>query len=134
MEPFIPTAPPRRRKQIWTPSQRKAILALTLPLLIFLLMGIMRRPFLVGDPPPESSARGQDIANRLDPNTATAEELSAIPNLGEKKAHEIVEFRDSFYSHHVDKTAFVRGEDLMQIKGFGVGTVKNLEPYFAYHP
>ena len=46
----------------------------------------VRNPAFVSDPQPERPARFDELADRLDPNTATWQELVAIPTLGEKRA------------------------------------------------
>jgi len=45
----------------------------------------------------ETSA-SDHLADRIDPNTASEAELAAIPELGEKRAQAIVDFRQRFQS------------------------------------
>jgi competence protein ComEA len=69
-----------------------------------------------GDPPRQSAAF------RLDVNTASAAELDLLPNIGEKRARQIIVERQ--------RGAFVRPEDLAyRIKGIGDKTVAKMKPY-----
>jgi competence protein ComEA len=72
------------------------------------------------------------LADRIDPNSATVPELSAIPDLGEKRAAAIINFRESFKSRHPDRNAFQTLTDLEQIKGVGAATAENMEPYLKF--
>lgn len=58
----------------------------------------------------------------VDLNTATAEQLIALPGIGETKAARILEYRKKHGS-------FKRVVDLRRVKGFGRKTVSKLEPY-----
>lgn len=52
-------------------------------------------------------------------NTATKEQLMQIKGVGEKKAMMIIDFRK--------KNKISKPEDLMVLKGFGKGLVKNIK-------
>ena len=74
-----------------------------------------------------------EIRIESDPYTADASALAAIPNLGEVKAREIVEYRQNFATQH--RPACRRSnsaQDLMMIKGIGPGTASNMEPYLIF--
>ncbi len=86
------------------------------------------------DPPPVDSPRAGEIADRLDPNTADAAALSAIPNLGEKRAAEIAEFRTDFLRQNPGRVPFESPDDLLQIKGIGPATVASMEPFLSFPP
>ncbi len=73
-------------------------------------------------PPP----RANDLADRIDPNTATTAELSAIPDLGPKRAQSIVDFRQKFIERHPNQIPFHHASDLEQIPGIGPATADNL--------
>jgi hypothetical protein len=123
---------PRRLPQLWTVSQRRVIILLIAILTIGLSIQLWRRPISIAYPPPTDSPRGDEIADRLDPNTADAAALAAIPNLGEKRAQDIVAYRNTFTVQHPGDTAFTRPEDLMRIKGIGAGTVANVRPFLTF--
>jgi DNA uptake protein ComE-like DNA-binding protein len=131
----IPATVPVRAKRvvsIWTQTQRRTLLALCVILLGFLAIESIFKPARFSDPPPSESPRAIEIADRLDPNTADAAAMAAIPNLGEKRAQQIVDYREKFIGEHPGKRAFDSVDDLLRLKGFGIATVGNLEPYLVF--
>jgi DNA uptake protein ComE-like DNA-binding protein len=72
------------------------------------------------------------LADRIDPNTASEAELAAIPELGEKRAQAIVDFREKFQARHPNQFAFHRPSDLEQISGIGAATAETMEPYLIF--
>ena len=64
----------------------------------------------------------QDRATVVDLNHAGAEELTAVPGIGETMARRIVEWRD-------EHGPFRRVEDLMKIKGIGEKSFQKMRPY-----
>ncbi len=120
-----------RPPQVWTPAQQRVIVALMLVLLAALWMARWRDPVLVPDPPADGP-RAAELATRLDPNTADAAALSALPGLGEAHARAIVDYRAAFAAHHGGRLPFRSPRDLLPIKGVGRSTVNNLEPYLAF--
>jgi len=55
-------------------------------------------------------------------NTATADELTALPNVGPKTAEAIVAYR-------AEHGPFAKPEDLMAVKGIGEKTFEKMKPY-----
>jgi hypothetical protein len=122
---------------MWTLSQSKALLGLCVMLALFLLVESIRKPTEISDPPGRASPRAAEIMDRIDPNTADAAALAAIPNLGEKRAVEIVEYRENFKRRYPGAVAFSSVDDLMLMKGFGAATAANVSPYLVFgknHP
>jgi hypothetical protein len=119
---------------LWTPTQRRSVLILSMFLLIFLAVEFLTKPAVLTDPLPQDMPRAQDIQDRLDPNISSAEALSAIPELGEKRALEIVAYRENFELRYPGHRAFTQPEDLVQIKGIGLATIENLRPYLLFPP
>lgn len=117
---------------MWTLSQRKALLAMCLAGAVFLAVELHRQPTDLTDPAPDQSPRADEIQDRLNPNTADADDLAAIPNLGEKRAAEIVEYRENFLRQHPKSLAFRSLNDLDRLKGFGPATEANLAPYLVF--
>ncbi len=117
---------------LWTTSQRKALLTLGVVLAMFLTIQWLREPVDLADPLPNDGPRVEEIMNRLNPNTADAAALSAIPNLGEKRAAEIIGYRENFIRQHPNSSAFNSTDDLRNIKGFGPATAANLAPYLMF--
>lgn len=62
--------------------------------------------------------RGPPVVNL---NTASVEEISRLPGVGQRKAEAIVARRD--------KKKFTRPEEILQIKGIGRGIYKQCKPY-----
>lgn len=118
----------------WTPRQRRAMAAVLAVVLAVLAWRVARDPAFVGDPQPERPARFDELADRLDPNTATWQELVAIPTLGEKRARAIVDHREDWAKRHPGEPAFTSPVDLVVVKGIGAGTVEAMEPYLMFPP
>jgi DNA uptake protein ComE-like DNA-binding protein len=113
-------------------SQRRgAILLLSILILIFAIR-LALNPTTIDDRKPTPAPQTNELADTLDPNTASAAELAAIPDLGEKRAEAIIDFRNRFQSRHPGKPAFGRISDLEQIEGIGAGTAENIEPYLRF--
>ncbi|BBG65040.1 late competence protein ComEA, DNA receptor [Hydrogenimonas sp.] len=62
----------------------------------------------------------------VDINSATAKELQSVKGIGEKKAKQIVAFRE--------KNCFQSLRDLTKIKGIGEKTLKKLTPQLEVGP
>jgi DNA uptake protein ComE-like DNA-binding protein len=124
---------PTRQWQLWTAAQQKTLLALCLILLVYLGVQTLRQPRVEPDPPPRTAPRENEVQDRLDPNTAEAAELSAIPGLGENHARDIAAFRDTFLRAHPGARPFHSAEDLMLVKGIGPGISSNCAPYLMFN-
>lgn len=94
------------------------IVAAVLMLARFLVLERAHRPLQMLTPAPSVS---QTVPNedRLNINTATAEELAALPGIGAVKAEAILAYRAA-------NGPFRYPEDLIQVKGIGEGTLKAL--------
>ncbi|MDB5302882.1 MAG: hypothetical protein JWM97_431 [Phycisphaerales bacterium] len=117
---------------LWTAPQRRALIVLLSLLFVFLTGRYACTRAFIDDPQPDVPARADELADKLDPNTADWRELAAIPNLGEKKAQAIVAFREKWHVQHPLDPAFRGPEDLRQVKGIGVATVANLKTYLIF--
>jgi len=104
-------------------------------LLAVLLAGLWvarwRDPVLLPDPPGDGP-RAADLATRIDPNTADAAALAALPGLGQARARAIVAYRAACAARHPDRPPFAQPRDLLPIQGIGVSTIDNLEPYLTF--
>jgi competence ComEA-like helix-hairpin-helix protein len=116
----------------WTAPQRRALLAILTLLCLGLGLRYACNPTFVSDPQPERPSRYGDLADRVDPNTADLQTLTAIPNLGEKRAEAIIEFREMRARQHPGEPAFRVVEDLMAVRGIGSAMVDNLKPYLIF--
>ena len=119
---------------LWKPSHRRALIALLTVLLLCLSVKLAFNRTRIPDPQPEAGLRSNELATQIDPNTATWEELAAIPRLGEKRAQAIVALRDQLLGDHPDHPPFSKLDDLRQVKGIGPSTIANLKPYLFFAP
>jgi len=118
----------------WTPRQRLALSLLILLILASLLILTASHPSRISNPQSPQAPRASELQDKLDPNTATAEDLSALPNLGPAMARRIIEDRDQFQKSHPNQPAYKKIEDLQRVKGFGPATLENLKPYLQFPP
>jgi hypothetical protein len=102
--------------------------------LVILLWRAMRDRAFISDPQPVVPARFHELADRLDPNTATWEELVALPQLGEKRARGIVEHREEWKRWHPGEQAYKEPLDLVAVRGIGGAMVETLTPYLMFPP
>jgi len=127
------TDDPRRPHEFgWSLSQRRALLALLALLLIYLTVRFAMNRENISDPQPPLGARAAELASRIDPNEADWQTLSTIPTLGEKRAMEIVAYRERVRSATPAATAFQRATDLLHIRGVGAATLENIKPYLVF--
>lgn len=118
--------------QLWTASQRGVVIGIVIALLGCLAVQSWLNPVDVSDPPPSDPARFSELQDRIDPNTANEAMLAALPSLGEKRAREIVDYRQAFARLHPDQIVFGEAGDLQQVKGIGPGIVANIEPFLIF--
>jgi helix-hairpin-helix protein len=118
----------------WSLRQRCVILVFVVGILGYLAIQYWREPVDVSDPPPAMGVRAGELEDRLDPNTASAAMLAAIPQMGEKRAKEIVDFREEFQRENPGQSAFAEPHDLLKLKNFGVATLATVGPYLAFPP
>lgn len=78
-----------------------------------------------GDEPAEPAETGEEkAALPLDINTATAEELQALPGIGEARAEAIVAYREAH-------GPFTHVEDLRAVSGIGEGILADIMDYIT---
>lgn len=121
-----------RLPEVWTGSQRRVLLALLACLLVYLVVRLILNPAYVSDPQPVKPSRYDELADRIDPNTADWQTLAALPALGEKRAKTIIEYRESFVKEHPDHLAFEEPEDLLLVRGIGNAMLATLRPYMLF--
>lgn len=115
-----------------SPSQQRGGIVLLGSLILILFARLLLNPRTIPYPATAPGPLADQLADRIDPNTASEAELAAIPELGEKRAGAIVDFRQRFIAEHRDRLAFRRLSDLEQIKGIGPATAENMEPYLVF--
>ena len=72
------------------------------------------------------------LADRLDPNVASREDLAELPVLGLNRAGKIVDYREEYSRRHHGGAAFERAEDLLTVEGIGTATVEQLRGYLVF--
>jgi|SRR6266850_5809380 len=118
----------------WTPRQRLALSFLIFLLLTYLFIVYQFHPTRISTPQPTDSPRAHELLDKLDPNTASISDLSALPNLGPAMARRILEDREQFQKSHPNEPAYKTLDDLQRIKGIGPATLENLKPYLKFPP
>lgn len=114
---------------LWTASQRRVLIVGLIVLFTFLSLQLLLRPLYVSDPQPDQPARFDELADRIDPNTADIATLSALPMIGPKRAADIVRYRETFLAEHPGATAFEKPVDLLRIHGVGAAMLASMRPY-----
>jgi hypothetical protein len=120
------------RKGMWTNRQWKVLIGLLIGLIAFLVVRSGLNTQRIPNPQPDQGVRATELADRINPNTADWQTLAALPNIGEKRAKDIVAFRDAYSSTRPGELAFAKPKDLMQIRGIGEVIVQSLEPYLIF--
>jgi len=117
---------------MWTPRHRGVLAGFVGVLSIVLAIRLWLHRAYISDPQPIQSARHDELADRIDPNTAPWQELAVLPQLGEKRAKEIVAYRERYIADHPGGVAFKRAEDLSAIRGIGAATLETLRPHLMF--
>ena len=118
--------------EIWTTSQRKVVLVIVCLLACYLAVRSMLHPQYVSDPQPIHGSRAHELADRIDPNTADWPALAVLPMVGEKRARDIVAYRESALARNPGEMPFRRIEDLLKISGFGSAMIAHLRPHLFF--
>ena len=124
--------PPPLSPRAWKAEQRGVLIGLTLLLAGYIAIRSILNPAYVPDPQPLVPPRANELADRLDPNTATADELAALPMIGERRARDIINFRERFASGHPGRVAFEEPNDLMAIRGIGPAILQQIRPFLIF--
>jgi len=117
---------------VWTPSQRGVLIAFVLILSVALAIRFAFNRQYVADPQPLRPERVDELADKLDPNIATWQELAVLPQLGEKRAKEIVAYREQYRADRRGDVPFHKAEDLLVVKGIGVAMVNTIRPHLSF--
>lgn len=118
--------------QPWKPRQRVAVMLLCGMIVTVALCRYAFNRSYISDPQPLHPLKEDDLADRIDPNTADAPTLSALPLIGDKRAEDIVKFRDRYVASHPGRRAFEKPADLLLIHGIGQATINQLKPYLIF--
>lgn len=118
----------------WTRRQRGVLVVLLVVLCPALGLRYACNRVYVADPPPPQGPRYGEVLDQIDPNTADLATLSALPMIGEKRAQDIIDYREARRAVEPGAPVFTRAEDLLQIRGFGRASVETLRPYLMFAP
>ena len=90
----------------------------------------------VSDPQPEFPPRYDELADRIDPNTADWQTLAALPGIGERRARDIVGYRERKrdQARQPDLLVFKVPGDLLYVRGVGVAMVEAMKPHLLFPP
>ena len=117
----------------WSAPQRRVLILLLAVLCPTLAVRFACNAAYVPDPPPARGPRYDEVVDRIDPNVADVATLSALPMIGEKRAQDIVGYRESQRADgRADRVVFSKPEDLLMIRGFGRASIETLRPYLAF--
>lgn len=117
---------------LWNASQRRGLIVLLGAILLALGIRLAMNRTSIGQEQPPAGPAAHQLADRIDPNTASAAELAAIPTVGPKRAEAIVEYRRSYVARHPGHRAFVQTQDLEHVSGIGPAIAENMEPYLIF--
>jgi hypothetical protein len=119
---------------IWNGSQRGILIGLLLILAAYISIRCAFNRRYVPDPQPDVPPRPSDLADKIDPNTADLATLAALPTIGEKRAKDIIAYRERIHRERPHDVPFERLEDLLKIHGIGAATIQTLKPYLIFPP
>lgn len=118
--------------QLWTIPQRRALIVVCLALVAYISVRFFLNRRYVSDPQPDASELAQDLEDKIDPNTADAPTLAVLPLIGEKRAADIVAYREEYLRKYPGKIAFKSLDDLGEIRGIGPSTLMQVKPYLVF--
>ena len=101
----------------------RKVTGLALPI-ILLSAGLLISADVAATGPGKSEGSGKQLASQVNVNTATEEQLQAVPGVGKVLAKRIVEFRK-------EHGPFRRLEDIMKVRGIGEKPFQKLRPYLS---
>ena len=77
--------------------------------------------------------KAEKLADKINPNRATWASLARLPGIGQGKAKAIVKYRQEYRRNNgSENVAFVRSEDLCNVKGIGEITVEGIKEYLVF--
>jgi DNA uptake protein ComE-like DNA-binding protein len=90
----------------------------------------------VSNPQPETPPRYDELADRIDPNAVDWQTLAALPGIGERRARDIVEYRERKRNDAGDPrlAVFKVPGDLLYVRGVGVAMMEAMKPYLLFPP
>jgi DNA uptake protein ComE-like DNA-binding protein len=117
---------------LWTASQRRVIIGIVALLVLYGSIRLFLNRAYVSNPQPATPAHANDLADKIDPNIADAATLSVLPLIGDKRATDIVTYRERYTRDHPGEFAFKSIQDLLKIRGIGASTIDQIRPYLTF--
>jgi DNA uptake protein ComE-like DNA-binding protein len=125
-------SPPWGPWRPWSLEHRQVLIALLCVMLVYLIARLILNPAYVSNPQPHVPARANEVEDRIDPNTADVATLAALPLIGEKRARDVVTYREQYVAEHPGKLAFEKPNDLLHIRGIGPAMLEQIQPYLIF--
>ena len=94
----------------------RTVRVFTLAMLLLVSLGLAGSPSLAAD--------GGDLSGVVNVNTATAEQLTLLPGIGESKARAILDRRK-------EQGGFKTVDELVEVKGIGPAALDKIRPFVA---
>lgn len=116
----------------WSASQRRAVRLILGGILALWGYRFVRDRAIISYPQRGAGQRADELEDQLDPNTASAADLAALPVIGPSVARQIVSYRDQFHAEHRGNIAFKSSDDLLKVKGLGFNTLQQVKPYLKF--
>ncbi|HTW96005.1 MAG TPA: helix-hairpin-helix domain-containing protein [Tepidisphaeraceae bacterium] len=117
---------------IWSASQRRALLLVLVLLLAVMAYRAWRYTLYVPPIPTSPGPLADELSGAIDPNLADVGQLSALPEMGLKRAEAIVAYRTEYQRRHPGQVAFRTAGDLARVNGIGPATAEGLAPYWEF--
>ena len=115
-----------------TVQQRRLLIGLFAVVAVYLGIRLLVDRQTIPDPQPPRGDHWNELADRLDPNTADWTELAALPGLGEKRAKAIVAKRESLRAIDPNTPPFRKPQDLYKVNGIGWAMTEQLKRYLQF--
>lgn len=117
---------------MWNASQRAVLLSVVIGIFAYLSIRLVFQHSYISDPQPAEAPRARELADRVDPNLATQAELAAIPNIGEKLAAAVIDYRNRYGIEHPGHIAFLLPKDLLHVRGVGPAKMEIFSQYLEF--
>jgi competence ComEA-like helix-hairpin-helix protein len=79
-----------------------------------------------------STINNTKLINQINPNTAEAESLIRLPDVGFSLADAIIDYRNDYKKNNNGRPAFETSEDLQNVKGIGPKTIQNMKDLLKF--
>ena len=116
----------------WTRRQRLGLGMLLTLLLGVLIVMYVRRPARLDDHAVVIHGERVSLPERVNPNTATMEELARVPQLGEARARRIIDYREARKGTAAEGVVFRQAADLDNVPGIGAKLIGEFEPFLEF--